>query len=51
MLLTNKNEICTLGHGAHCVNCIGTRRARALKPLKEALFGLRPAVFGAMKGM
>ena len=48
MLLTNKNEICTLGHGAHCVNCIGTRRARALKPLKEALFGLRPAVFGGI---
>lgn len=45
MLLTSKNELCTRGHGAHCVDCIGARRARTLKPLKRALFGLRPAQF------
>lgn len=46
MLLTKHNELCRRGHGAHCVDCIGTRRARLLKPLKKSLFALRPTMFG-----
>jgi glycosyltransferase involved in cell wall biosynthesis len=45
MLLTNRGELCTVGHSEKCVDCIGTRRLRALKPLKRMLFGTRPAAF------
>jgi len=45
MLVTNDGQLCTRGHGDHCVNCIGTRRARALKPVKKLLFSTRKGVF------
>jgi len=45
MLLTNDDQLCTRGHGAHCVDCIGTKRLPALKPVKKALFATRPQVF------
>ena len=45
MLLTSSGELCVRGHGAHCVDCIGVRRARALRPLKRALFDIRPSQF------
>lgn len=46
MLLTSDGELCGRGHGAHCVDCIGRRRAPWLKPLKRLTFAQRPAVFG-----
>ena len=45
MLLTNRDALCRRGHGGHCVDCIGTRRMRALKPLKRILFATRPSAF------
>ena len=45
MLLTNRNELCTRGHSHRCVDCIGTRRLRALQPLKRVLFHARKPVF------
>lgn len=45
MLLTNHNQLCRRGHGAHCVDCVGTRRVRFLKPVKRALFAVRPEIF------
>ena len=45
MLLTSGNELCVRGHGEHCVDCIGVRRARALEPVKRVLFGSRPGRF------
>ena len=45
MLLNEKHQICSTGHGGHCVNCVGARRLKALKPLKQMLFALRPRVF------
>jgi glycosyltransferase involved in cell wall biosynthesis len=44
MLLRSDGTLCEQGHGARCVDCIGIDRMRALKPLKRALFGLRPAL-------
>ena len=49
MLLTNKNELCQQGHGAHCVDCVGTRRAAMLRPLKRLGFAMRPRVFGQVR--
>lgn len=45
MLLRSDGELCTRGHGAHCVDCIGRRRLPWLKPVKKAFFALRPAAF------
>ena len=45
MLLTSDDQLCERGHGEHCVDCIGVRRARTLKPLKRALFRMRPSMF------
>ena len=45
MLLTNRNELCAQGHSHRCVDCIGTRRLRALKPLKRLFFHTRNAAF------
>lgn len=45
MLLTKENELCLRGHGKHCVDCVGARRLKMLKPIKRTLFGLRPSVF------
>ncbi len=45
MLITNDNQLCTRGHSSDCVNCIGTQRARALKPMKKWLFGKRKKIF------
>lgn len=45
MLLTKDNRLCARGHGAYCVDCVGARRFRALKPLKQILFGQRKATF------
>jgi glycosyltransferase involved in cell wall biosynthesis len=44
-LLTNHNELCLQGHSHRCVDCIGTRRLRALKPVKRLFFRTRSAVF------
>jgi glycosyltransferase involved in cell wall biosynthesis len=46
MLLRSDGELCTRGHGAHCVDCVGRERLPWLKPVKKALFALRPAMFG-----
>jgi glycosyltransferase involved in cell wall biosynthesis len=51
MLLTNGNELCTRGHGAWCVDCVGTRRLRALKPVKRALFAMRARAFAHPAGL
>ena len=45
MLLTSDGELCERGHGSHCVDCVGAKRARLLRPLKKALFGLRKPLF------
>lgn len=45
MLLRSDGALCSVGHGRHCVDCIGTRRARAARPLKALLFQRRPAAF------
>ncbi|MCC6785277.1 MAG: glycosyltransferase [Planctomycetes bacterium] len=45
MLLTADGRLCDRGHGAHCVDCVGARRARALRPLKRFLFGARKPTF------
>ncbi|MEW6676506.1 MAG: glycosyltransferase [Pseudomonadota bacterium] len=45
MLLTHTEDLCTRGHGAHCVDCIGARRLRFLRPVKQALFAARPHTF------
>jgi glycosyltransferase involved in cell wall biosynthesis len=45
MLLTSRGELCERGHGSHCVDCVGARRLRLLKPLKKLLFGLRKPLF------
>lgn len=45
MLLTKDNALCLRGHGEHCVDCVGVRRLRLLKPVKRALFGWRTATF------
>lgn len=48
MLLTNTGELCERGHGAHCVDCVGARRARLLRPLKRRLFAWRKPIFEAV---
>jgi glycosyltransferase involved in cell wall biosynthesis len=45
MLLTADGKLCERGHGRHCVDCVGARRARALRPLKRLLFGARKPIF------
>lgn len=44
MLLRSDGALCEQGHGAHCVDCIGIDKMRGLKPLKRALFRLRPSL-------
>ncbi|MCP5348423.1 MAG: glycosyltransferase family 4 protein [Gammaproteobacteria bacterium] len=50
MLLTSSGELCKQGQGAHCVDCVGKRRLRALKPLKRHFFDKRKKAFGALTG-
>lgn len=45
MLLTADGRLCDRGHGAHCVDCVGARRAKALRPLKRLLFRARKPTF------
>lgn len=45
MLLTSQSQLCTRGHGSHCVDCVGARRLPMLRPLKQVLFGLREKAF------
>lgn len=49
MLLTNKGELCSVGHSAACVDCVGARRARWMSPLKRAAFSFRPRIFGRIQ--
>jgi len=45
MLLTNRGELCQVGHSHRCVDCVGTRRLPLLKPIKRLLFHTRAAAF------
>ncbi|MGD9602475.1 MAG: glycosyltransferase [Gammaproteobacteria bacterium] len=47
MLLRSDHALCREGHSGACVDCIGTRRMRWLRPMKQVAFARRPAVFGA----
>jgi len=48
MLRTSDGELCQRGHGKHCVDCVGSKRLRLLKPLKSMGFAQRPKIFSSL---